>query len=96
MAKTARLIGCLDLVTTIALIASGRAMEANPFMASLLHAYGPLGLILGKVCLLAGPLVVAELARKRNPAFVRGALRVAILLYLTLYFVGFLRLNPGG
>jgi hypothetical protein len=90
------LIGCVDLVTTIALIATGQAGEANPLMANLLHGYGPGGLILGKVALLAGPLVVAELARKRNPAFVRAALRIGIVLYLTLYVVGFSRINPGG
>ena len=89
-------IGSLDLFTTMFLIASGQAWEANPFMAPLLHAYGPRGLILGKFFLLAGPLVVAESARKRNPAFVRKALRVCILLYVLLYFVGFARLNHGG
>jgi hypothetical protein len=90
------LIGCLDLVTTMFLISSGQAWEANPLMAPLLRSHGPGGLILGKVFLLAGPLVIAEAARKRNPAFVRTALRVGIALYLVLYFIGFTRLNPGG
>lgn len=90
------LIGCLDLVTTVFLIASGRAHEANPVMAGLLQTYGPQGLILGKVLLLGGPLVLAELARKRNPTFVRTALRIGIVLYVTLYVVGFARINEAG
>lgn len=71
-------------------------MGSKSLQASLLRTYGPGGLILGKVALLAGPLVVAEWARKRNPAFVRAALRIGIILYLTLYVVGFTRINPGG
>lgn len=90
------LIGCVDLVTTIAFIASGQAHEANPFMANLLRSYGPDGLIIGKVALLAGPLVVAEWARRRNPRFVRLALRIGIVLYIALYVLGFTRINPGG
>jgi hypothetical protein len=87
-------IGCLDLVSTIYLIGAQRAGEANPLMATLLHEFGPLGLIGGKVALLAGPLVIAELARKRNPRFVQSALRVGIVLYLAFYAIGFTRLNP--
>ena len=86
-------IGCLDLLTTIYLIASGQAHEANPFMAGLLYSFGPVGLIAAKAALLGGPLIVAEAARKKNPGFVRAALRIGILLYLTLYAIAFARYN---
>jgi len=88
------MIGCIDLVTTVFLIGSQQAGEANPLMAGLLQAYGPGGLIAGKFLLLAGPLIVAELARKKNPRFVKSALQAGIILYITLYIIGFTRLNP--
>jgi hypothetical protein len=86
-------IGCLDLLTTIFLIATGQAHEANPLMAGLLNSFGPGGLIGAKFVFLAGPLVIAESARKKNPAFVRTALRIGIILYITLYVVAFARYN---
>ncbi len=87
------LIGCLDLLTTIYLVASGQAHEANPFMAGVLYSYGPRGLIAAKVVLLAGPLIAAESARRRNPQFVKTALRIGIVLYLALYAIAFARYN---
>jgi len=88
-------IGCLDLLTTIFLIATGQAHEANPLMAGLLNSFGPGGLIGAKFALLAGPLIIAETARKKNPEFVRTALRIGIILYITLYVVAFARYNQG-
>lgn len=81
-------VGGADLLWTVYLLASGEAYEANPLMASILHAWGPGGFVLAKALLLAVPLTVAEGARHRHPAFVRGALRVALALYLGIYALG--------
>lgn len=87
------LIGCVDLIVTVALIAPGRAREANPVMASLLEMFGPWGFVIGKALFLAIPLLIAEYARKRHPEFVRRALRVGILLYVGIYLLLFVRYN---
>jgi len=84
-------IGCVDLVSTAYLIATNQATEANPLMAGVLHIFGPRGLVAAKALLLAVPLTIAEFARKQRPRFVRNALRVAILLYLGIYAVAFVR-----
>src|SRR5438105_2321576 len=82
-------IGCIDLLTTVYLIGSGEAREANPLFAQLLWMLGPRAFVAAKALLLAGPLTVAEMARRRNPIFVRAALRIGIILYLGLYAYGF-------
>jgi hypothetical protein len=87
------LIGCVDLIITVALIAPGRAREANPVMARLLEMFGPWGFVIGKALFLAIPLLIAEYARKRHPEFVRRALRVGILLYVGIYLLLFVRYN---
>ncbi len=87
------IIGCLDLLTTVFWIATGRAMEANPLMAAVLHTTGRWGFAIAKALFLAVPLTIAELARRRHPVFVRWALRVAIVLYLGAYAFSWLRFN---
>jgi hypothetical protein len=87
------IVGCVDLVSTVYLIATGQAQEANPLMAGLLTAFGPRGLVAAKFLLLAVPLAIAEIARKKKPAFVRTALRIGLLLYLMIYTVSFIRYN---
>ncbi len=86
-------LGCLDLISTIVLIATGRAHEANPLFDGILHAFGPLGFAVFKAILLGGPLALAEWARKHNEPFVRSALRIGILLYVGFYLINFLRFN---
>lgn len=86
-------IGCLDLLSTIYLLATHQAWEANPIMANLLNEYGPMGFILFKALLLGVPLTIAEFARKSRPQFVRAALRVCIVLYLGIYGLSYLRYN---
>src|SRR5579871_6499510 len=76
------LIGCADLLATIYLIATRRAHEANPLFGPVLDRYGPAGFALAKALLLGVPLVIAEMARRRNPTFVRRALRIGIAAYL--------------
>lgn len=84
-------IGCLDLMTTAYWIGSGYAYEGNPLMAGVFHTFGPKGLVAAKAALLALPLTVAELARRRNEPFVRSALRACIALYVTIYVLMFAR-----
>lgn len=86
------LIGGVDLLSTVYLIATGQATEANPLMSGLLHRLGPTGLITAKALLLAIPLAVAEMARRRRPQFVRAALRVGIAAYLFLWVYAMARL----
>ncbi len=85
-------IGVADLVTTIVFIKHHGAQEANP----LFRHYWEMGLaafIIAKLICLLGPLLVLEWARKRNPRFVAGALRTAIVGYLGFYIAGYMQLN---
>jgi hypothetical protein len=86
-------LGCLDLLSTLYLLAVGPVHEANLLFAGILQAFGPIGFVLAKALLLGGPLTVAECARKRNEPFVRSALRIGILLYVGFYLINFLRFN---
>jgi hypothetical protein len=85
----------LDLATTLFWVAYRDAAEANPLMAFYLDNHGFAGFIAAKMVLLAMPLVIAEWARRRSPRFVRGALRLTILAYLTLYVFGVAQINGG-
>ena len=85
-------IGLADLATTILFIQHHGAEEANP----LFKRYWEMGLaafVGAKVVLLVGPLSVLEWARHRNPRFVSWALRGAIVAYLVMYGIGYVRLN---
>ncbi len=86
-------VGLIDLLTTVYLLATGQAGEANPLFGAILHAFGPIGFILFKALMLGGPLTLAEWARRHNEPFVRSALRLGIILYVGLYLISFLRLN---
>lgn len=73
-----------DLLTTLVLVAVGLAEEANPLMALCLrHSMVTFCLVkLGTMLALVG---LAEWYRKRNPAFVRKIMRVAVAAYVLLY-----------
>src|SRR3984957_20229049 len=86
-------IGGLDLISTIYLLATNRAHEANPLFATLLNSFGVIGFIVFKALMLGIPLTIAELARHRHPKFVRTALRIGIAAYVCLYLVAYLRNN---
>ncbi len=86
-------IGCLDLLSTVYLVATNQAHEANPLFGSILLHTGPRGFVAAKAAFIAGPLMIAEIARKDRPEFVRWALRVCIALYLGMYGLAFLRYN---
>ena len=84
------LIGCLDLLSTIYLLASHRAVEANPLMNRVLSDFGPGGFCLFKALTLIIPLTIAELARRKHPDLVRRMLRLCITLYVGIYMLSFL------
>jgi uncharacterized membrane protein len=86
-------LGLLDMLSTIYLLATGQAHEANPLFDGILHTFGPIGFILFKALLLGGPLALAEWARRHNEPFVRSALRLGILLYIGFYLINVARLN---
>ncbi len=77
-------IGLADLLATTYLLATGKAWEGNPLMAGLLM-HGSVPFVLVKVLFIAGPITVAELARKRFPVTARWTLRFAIPAYLVLW-----------
>ena len=87
------LIGGADLLLTVYLVAQHRAVEMNPLFNYLYHQFGHVAFIIAKFLLIAGPLAVAELARRRHPVFVRNALRFGIMLYVGIYVVAYIRYN---
>ena len=87
------LIGGADLLTTIYLLATHGAQEANPLFAGMLRLGGPAAFILLKAVMLAVPLTIAELAREKHAEFVRRALRVCIVAYVALYITAYVRNN---
>lgn len=78
------ILGCFDLLTTVYLLATHKAHEANPVMGTILADFGPFGFAALKALLLAVPLTIAELARKHSPVFVPRALRVGLITYVVL------------
>jgi hypothetical protein len=84
-------VGCLDLLTSVYFLATGMAYEANPLMASILEHMGPRNFVTAKALLLGAPLVIAEMARRRRPFFVRAALRLCIVLYACMLAIAYLR-----
>ncbi len=82
------LICALDLVTTLGLMASGTAGEANPILRFYLQNGGEVCFAAAKVLLFLGPIFVLEVFRRRRPRFVQSVLRAGILLYILSYGVG--------
>lgn len=74
-------LGCVDLLGTTYLLATGQAAEANPLMRWVMERSGPAGLAAVKGSLIGLPLLVAEAVRPRNRRFVRAALRIAGAVY---------------
>ncbi len=85
-------IGVADLATTIIFIRQHGAVEANP----LFKHYWEMGLVFfiaAKMALLVAPLSLLEWARLHKPRFVSYALRCAIVAYIVMYGIGFVKLN---
>ena len=86
-------VGMIDLVTTLILIGTHGAREANPIFQRYLE-HGVADFVLAKLALLLGPLFILEFARRQRPRFTSLASRFAIAAYLVIYVVGIARLNP--
>ena len=87
------LVGGLDLVSTIYILATHTGHEANPLFVGLLDTFGVGGFIVFKALMLGIPLTIAELARRKHPEFVRSALRFGLAAYVLLYLVAFIQNN---
>lgn len=89
---TLGLLCLLDLASTVWLLKTQGAVEANPLMNRFLeHGIGPF--ILAKLGFSVLPLILLEWARRRCPHFVRGASKIAVIAYLLCYCVGVVREN---
>ena len=82
----------LDLVSTVWLVISGMAGEANPILRFYLDQ-GLAWFILMKCLLVIAPVYVLEMLRERRPRFIRGLLRACIALYLLCYGLGVWQVN---
>jgi hypothetical protein len=87
---------CLaDLMLTIWLVATGKAIEGNPLLRFYLSHGGLTCFTAAKIVLFAGPLMGLEILRHRRPVFTRSLMRAAIVIYLFAYAVGVLHMNRG-
>jgi hypothetical protein len=82
-----------DLVSTLWLVSTGSATEANPILRFYLEQGGNVSFAGAKLLLFLGPLFVLELVRRRHPRLVRALLRVGIVLYLVCYLLGVWHVN---
>lgn len=86
---------CLvDTLSTLVLVSTGAAVEANPFMAACLR-YGAGAFVLIKLLSFLPFVIVTEWYRRRNVAFARTIARAAIGVYLLSYLVLTTRVNIG-
>jgi hypothetical protein len=81
-----------DLVATIWLVATNRAIEGNPVMSFYLDQ-GWDALIGVKLLLVIFPLFIAEWGRRYRPKFVRRMLRLAIAVYVGVYALAFTNID---
>lgn len=80
------LIAYADTVSTLWLVNTGVAVEANPIMAFYLQQ-GALWFIGVKLLMLL-PAFVVDINKNRNPRRVRLSLRAALILYVCIYAFG--------
>lgn len=81
-----------DLVATIWLVATNRAIEGNPVMSFYVDR-GWDALIGVKLLLVIFPIFIAEWGRRYRPRFVRRMLRLTIALYLGAYALAFTNID---
>jgi hypothetical protein len=82
----------IDMIQTLIVVGAGKAVEANPVLASAM-AYSPWAFVLLKTVSFAAPLTAVELLRPLSPNFVRRALRIGAVGYLLVYLLGSLHIN---
>jgi hypothetical protein len=78
----------LDLISTVWLLHTGRAIEANPVMQFYLINGGTLCFIIVKALMFCGPVFILEQIRKKKPQFIRILFRSYLAAYVVLYGVG--------
>jgi hypothetical protein len=81
------LICALDMYTTLWWVLTGRATEANPFLAWTFTVH-PVVFVLVKCGTFLPALLLARRLARRYPEMVTGLLRLVLLGYLGLYLVG--------
>jgi hypothetical protein len=86
------LICTIDMISTILLVRSGKAIEANPVLMPFM-AHGIGCFFVAKTMLFVVPLFSLELFRNKRPLFVRKMLRVCIAAYLVSYCIGVMHVN---
>jgi predicted ABC-type exoprotein transport system permease subunit len=84
-------IGSLDLASTVVLLRLGAA-EANPLFSRLLE-FGIGWFVLGKLLLLAGPILILEWSRDRAPRSSAQGAWIAVIAYLLIWGGQLLRLG---
>lgn len=84
-------LGLADLIFTMLLMGRG-FQEGNPIFRGLLNAFGPAGFVAGKVGLLAGPVLVLEYVRTKNPKSADQGTWIAFAAYFFLLAMQFSRL----
>ena len=80
------LLAYADTVSTLWLVNSGMAREANPVMQFYLQQ-GALAFI-GIKLLMVLPAFVVDMNKARNPTRIRWGLRFALMLYVGIYGFG--------
>lgn len=86
------LICFVDAVVTIALVATGRATEANPLMARFLN-YGYGCFFTFKMLTAFVAIAAAEMYSRRNPVFVKRLMLSVTTAYIGIYIAAFLVVN---
>ena len=76
-------LAAADLAVTLGLLKNGGG-EANPLFAWLYEAFGPAGMIVGKLGSLALGLALLARVRRERPRLAEGATWTIVLLYLAL------------
>lgn len=84
----------LDAVSTLILVKTGRAVEANPMLAWT-FAYGSFAFLAVKLLSFVPALVILERIRERKPALVKWATLAGLAGYLGIYLFGTLHLHGG-
>ena len=88
-------IGLADLITTLVWLHTGRCIEVNPVMATVLKAGMPI-FALVKLSTLAAYIYVMEWYRhNRSATFAQLVGRITVTAYCAIYFVSFCLVNRG-
>jgi hypothetical protein len=81
-----------DTLSTMALVSKGLAVEANPWMRHCLEC-GGVAFFLVKMVPVAALIALAEWRKRSRPQFVRRALLVAVIIYVSAYAISMAAVN---